>query len=244
MMEAKADPTPSLTHVFERLLVGIVTGDYPAGERLPAERQLSQSLGSSRSTLREALRKLAALRLVEAKRGSGIVVRPVRQWSFEVMPTYLMAGAPLTQGGAPSLVLELLELRRALIEQLLRMAAPRLGPGSLDDTRALAAAAWEARDDMATFIKRDFEALRGLAGAAGMYPVQWLLNTIAGVWMQLAGGVSGPANVPSDYLSTYMQTASALERNDADQACRILGAYLDVHDGRIRALLTGKGKRS
>src|ERR1700712_4786884 len=80
--------------VFERLLRDIVRGVHPSGTRLPAERELSRQLGASRPTLREALRRLGEWNLVEPRRGSGVVVRPYRDWSIEVIGGYLRYGKP------------------------------------------------------------------------------------------------------------------------------------------------------
>ena len=66
--------------VFEKLLSDIISGVYAAGVRLPPERELSRQLSTSRPTLREALRRLDEWNLVEPRRGSGIVVRPYRDW--------------------------------------------------------------------------------------------------------------------------------------------------------------------
>ena len=85
-------PVPTGTaieNVFETLLADIVRGTYVAGSRLPAERELARILGASRPTLREALRRLGEYNLVEPRRGSGVVVRPWREWSLEVLPGYL-----------------------------------------------------------------------------------------------------------------------------------------------------------
>src|SRR5215468_7523027 len=91
---AKAHPTPSLAAVFERLVGDIVSATYPPGARLPAERDLARNLGASRPTLREALRRLGEWGLIEARRGSGVVVRGLRDWSFDVLPTYIRRGDP------------------------------------------------------------------------------------------------------------------------------------------------------
>src|SRR6185503_10698967 len=92
----KTDPnaTTAIDQVFEKLLSDIVSGAHPAGSRLPAERELSRQLGASRPTLREALRRLGEWNLVEPRRGSGVVVRPYRDWSIEVLPAYLRWGRP------------------------------------------------------------------------------------------------------------------------------------------------------
>lgn len=50
----------------------IVNGQYPAGARLPAERELAQQLGISRPSLREALIALEIDGTIEIRMGSGI----------------------------------------------------------------------------------------------------------------------------------------------------------------------------
>src|SRR5512139_3301210 len=92
---AKLDPTTTaIDAVFEKLLCDIVSGAHPPGSRLPAERELSRQVGASRPTLREALRRLGEWNLVEPRRGSGVVVRPYRDWSIEVIGAYLRYGKP------------------------------------------------------------------------------------------------------------------------------------------------------
>jgi hypothetical protein len=113
---ANAEPTgtTAIDAVFEKLLSDIVGGVHPAGARLPAERELSRQLGASRPTLREALRRLGEWHLVEPRRGSGVVVRPYRDWSIEVLAGYMRYGKP-APGQAPitRILLDMLSLRRA-----------------------------------------------------------------------------------------------------------------------------------
>lgn len=54
---------------LEQILQVIRLGLVPAGERLPAERELADRLGISRVTLREVLRVLSDQNLVESRRG-------------------------------------------------------------------------------------------------------------------------------------------------------------------------------
>ncbi|MDF3299814.1 FadR/GntR family transcriptional regulator [Streptomyces tropicalis] len=63
---------------LEQILQVVRLGLVPAGERLPAERELAERLGISRVTLREVLRVLQDQGLVEARRGryGGTFVRP------------------------------------------------------------------------------------------------------------------------------------------------------------------------
>lgn len=52
----------------------VVERSVAAGEKLPGELELSQSLGVSRATLREAIRELSARGVLEVRRGSGTFV--------------------------------------------------------------------------------------------------------------------------------------------------------------------------
>ena len=52
----------------------IVRGDLQAGQRLPAERDLAAQLGLSRPSLREAIRALIALNILESRHGEGTFV--------------------------------------------------------------------------------------------------------------------------------------------------------------------------
>lgn len=215
---------------MDRLLVAIVSGTYPPGSRLPPERDLAPSLGASRATLREAFRQLDGMHLISARRGSGVTVRPLRDWSIEVLPLYLAAGAPYSAGGVVELAKEMMTLRRELVLTMLRMIAPRLAPGALANARALAAHAWDAHEDLGEFSTREMAALQEVGAAAQVLPTQWLLNTLTSVYVRCAKLMPGPASVPKDYLDVFLATAAALEAQDATRACALMGAYYERSD--------------
>jgi GntR family transcriptional repressor for pyruvate dehydrogenase complex len=56
-------------HVADRLVTAIALGEFVPGQRLPSERDLASTLGVSRTTVREALQRLAAIGYVEVRRG-------------------------------------------------------------------------------------------------------------------------------------------------------------------------------
>src|SRR6478672_7349150 len=88
-----AEAASAGTALFERMLRDIVSGVYTSGTRLPPERDLAITLGASRPTLREVLRRLSEWGLVEIRHGSGVAVRPRRDWSLRALPAYLRYGA-------------------------------------------------------------------------------------------------------------------------------------------------------
>lgn len=66
--------------VIESLLSVIESGRYAPGSRLPAEEELAVETGASRLTVREAVRVLAAQRVLDVRQGRGTFVNPVDKW--------------------------------------------------------------------------------------------------------------------------------------------------------------------
>lgn len=60
--------------IIDELRMRIASGQYPRGSRLPTERELAATFGVSAPTVREALRALSAMGIVEVRHGSGSYV--------------------------------------------------------------------------------------------------------------------------------------------------------------------------
>src|SRR5699024_8749499 len=60
--------------IGEQLLEMIRNGDYPVGTKLPTDAQLSDQYGVGRHTMREAIRRLVELGLVERRQRAGTTV--------------------------------------------------------------------------------------------------------------------------------------------------------------------------
>lgn len=93
---ASADETASGTHLprwprrpqrLATAVVGdladrIVVGEFAAGAPLPGEPVLCDRFGVSRITIREAVKALEAMRLVEVRQGAGTTVRGREEWNL------------------------------------------------------------------------------------------------------------------------------------------------------------------
>lgn len=67
-----AEPRRLYQQIAERLRALLSAGAFPAGSRLPAERDLAQQLGVSRPSVREALIALEVEGWIEVRLGSGV----------------------------------------------------------------------------------------------------------------------------------------------------------------------------
>jgi DNA-binding FadR family transcriptional regulator len=93
--------------VKTQLLRAIESGDYKPGEQLPSERELGEMLGVSRVSVREAIRALEAIGLVEVFQGRGCFVSrgPVDRFPRTLLSWLHLHGSE---------VIELIKVRAAL----------------------------------------------------------------------------------------------------------------------------------
>lgn len=121
-----------------RLRERIARGELQPGDRLPGERELAESLGVHRGSLREALRQLERLRLVATRPGSGTRVLDPQHASFDLI------GEQLRADPDGRWLRDLLELRELVSSGALRLLLERDRPSPVapeDVARALDAIA-------------------------------------------------------------------------------------------------------
>lgn len=133
-MQASFKPLPRAETAVdgcERVLrQKILQGEIKPGERLPPERQMADAFGVNRVTLRGALGRLVAARLLRVRQGRGYEVLDFQRSGGPGLLSSLLQLAAEQDALAP-VVEDLLLVRRhlaaALIERLIQQAAPPLG---------------------------------------------------------------------------------------------------------------------
>nr|WP_051800161.1 GntR family transcriptional regulator [Catenuloplanes japonicus] len=149
---ATASPTAALSRpsghrrvtasqgILRALRADIATGRLTPGSRLPTERDLAAFYAVSQPTVREAVRGLEALGLVESRHGSGVYVRENRQdfVSTSVEVLLQMQQAKMT---------EVFHVRRALGRYSAELACAN-APDSLVDAMAGALERIQAAEDV------------------------------------------------------------------------------------------------
>src|SRR3954465_12414492 len=105
--------------VFSALLEALLSGRYAAGEKLPTQRALAADLGVTMSSLREALKRLEQMGLVEVRHGAAVRVRDRRRHGgLDVLAHVLLRG-----GGVDADVLgDVLEARSLMLRELAGLA--------------------------------------------------------------------------------------------------------------------------
>jgi DNA-binding FadR family transcriptional regulator len=115
----------AVDQAFHGLRGMIADGRLVAGQRIPPEGDLCEELGVSRGSLREAVRMLAALGVIEPRHGSGTYVSALRPEDIVGSLSLTVDLLPLTG------LLEMYEIRRVLEAHAAAQAAARMSPDSL-----------------------------------------------------------------------------------------------------------------
>lgn len=119
--------------VADQIQSRILEGQLRPGDRLPSERELADELSVNRSSVREALKKLEQLRLVQIHQGSGIRVCRLEEASFDLVRSIVLRDGRLDRRWLG----DLLELRTALLPGILRLALERATSKERDEVAAL-----------------------------------------------------------------------------------------------------------
>src|SRR3990172_4430983 len=136
---------PLASEVVRRLIDAILTQRMSPGDRLPSERKLAEMLGAGRSVVREALKPLSILGLVEVRQGdgtyltspdSGLLVRAI-EWG-------LLLGTHEA--------LDLVEARCHLEEVVAELAASRRNDRHVEELYALLTQMKASQDDIEQFV--------------------------------------------------------------------------------------------
>ena len=164
-MKRSTENRGSPERLADVLLARVFRGEYPAGSRLPPERQLAAELGVDRTTLRMALKQLQRMNLLVARQGSGIEVLDYREHGGLEVLAAIFALDDLPLEG--SFIVEALDF---WVEVFGMTAAKAIGRMSLDDLRQverLLDRAIAAAGDPATLVEALIELTDEIARLSG-----------------------------------------------------------------------------
>lgn len=169
-MFTKIEPPGLLRKIVDQVKQNIASGNLKKGDKLPSERQMSEMFGLSRATIREAIKALNTLGIIECSHGSGNYISSNLSNSL-TEPLSIMF---MLEGGHPG---HTLELRRAIEFAAAGSAARNIEETELARLRALCDCI-EASTDENEKARYDFQFHREIARASGNPLLIVLLNAV------------------------------------------------------------------
>jgi GntR family transcriptional regulator, transcriptional repressor for pyruvate dehydrogenase complex len=213
--------------VFRRLVADVLSGRHATGERLPPQRALAAELGVNMASVREGVKRLEQLRLVETRHGDGMRVRDWRaQGGLDVLVHAVGEGGALD----PALAREVFEGRRLLLAEASALAAERRTPEHAALLAELARGLAGARDDL-TAQGLDFAFMATVIEASGNLVFSLIANSIRDVY--LARLDLFRAIVTGRDELDYAAVADAISASDAPAARAAMAALARGQEARL-----------
>jgi GntR family transcriptional repressor for pyruvate dehydrogenase complex len=210
----------------------ILAGELQAHQRLPPERELAEMLGVSRPTLREAVRALTVLNILESRHGEGTFVTSLD-------PVLLAEPIDFVLRVDPSVVYSLTEARSFLEVGGAGLAAERITAEELEELEGLATAYERAVDDVEACIALDAEFHRRVVRSSRNLILISFLESLNALSLESRHQTARNPGRRRETIGYHRRLIAALRAQDVDQARKIMLVHLqDV----ARALKEETGK--
>lgn len=216
---SKQDKVNISERVADSLRSSILQGEVEPGQRLPSERSLAEKFNVTRTTLREALKKLEQLKLVGMRQGQGITVRDFKTASMDLLSYLLSMDGKLDE----QLMHNVLEARVLLVTEVTRLAALRANKQEIAQLEESLEALLHCKN-IREYQLLDFEFYRLLAVASHNLVYALLMNTIKHIHsanVDLFLGITVDTEV-----TAQSAIVEAVKQGNAVSAAGVAQAYL------------------
>lgn len=217
--------------VVERLNAKIRSGELKSGDRLPTERALAESMGVSRTVIREAIRIMAANNVLEIRDGCSYV----RQLSFDE----IVANISGTIIPDEISMLEIMEVRTVLEDYIVKKAAENITPEQVNELQ-------EAIDKMAKMMDegdngsiQESAFHRGLAEATGnsaLKSIYVLCEDLLSSTQHDTWRVAKKMGMPNTAVADHQAILDAIREGNSNRAEILMQAHMDYAYQNLKRL--------
>lgn len=213
----------SISEEIARQIMDLISnGDLKPGDHLPSERELCKNFGASRSSLREALRCLSIVGVLDARVGEGTsVASDGEKFLRKIIEWRLMTERHDVEN--------LLEVRMALEGVSAADTALNGTPEQIEKLRILLTRMHAVIKDEKAFAALDLEFHVTLANASGNALISDLISLVRN---QLMKALHKVLVVPHALPLTHQEHTAiveAIERHDPEAARTAMRAHLEAH---------------
>jgi len=220
--------------IADRIRVLILDGTFSAGRPLPGERVLAARFGVSRGSIRDAVRMLETIGLVESRHGQGTFAR-------ELDVSRLVAPLASVLTYRHDLRDELLDLRRMFEPAVARAAAARVTDDDLADLQRIVDTQRRKIKSGGSTIVEDTAFHAVLARATRNRAVMRIMGALNDLLVDSRARTLKQKGRPERSIAGHEAVVAALRRRDPDAAARAMHTHID----QIAELMqTGHGNGS
>jgi len=216
--------------VAEQIRNSIFGGFLRPGQRLPSERDLAEQFDVTRTTLREALKKLESLKLIFIRHGDrATVLDYMRHGSLDILADLLSRKDKLNTG----LIENVMEGRVIIGAEVTRLAARRRTDDDLLNLDEAIVALESALHDEDPYREAEFEFFHVLATTSHNVFFVLLLNSIRKLYLANPETFQPLLGVPEETLQNHREVVDAVRRQEADAAVNTVRTFLEAGMQRV-----------
>jgi GntR family transcriptional repressor for pyruvate dehydrogenase complex len=220
--------------ICKKMVSHLIRGDWREAERIPPERELCQKLGVGRASLREALKALEIMGMIETRLGDGTYV--CNRSDFLARPLLWAI-----TGSSESEANELIEARKLIEGELVGLAAERATAEELKHIGEYIDRMQQTLASPEEFLKSDVDFHMAIAKAAHnriLLNALMLIRNLMRDWIRTTIPLKGVAEVA---LQQHKNIFLALTKKNKSKASSLMWTHLDDMGHYLRVAQEGKG---
>jgi len=209
----------TVERIVENLISMIKEGSLAEGDKLPPERQLCEKIGVSRPILREALKALQVMNIIDIRQGAGAYVKSLE-------PGEVVEHLDIVFHLDSSLYRDLYEARGLLESDVAALAAERISGEELDALeRNIRDAAADINNEEA-FFSRDLELHEMILKAAGnrVFPV--FMRSVTKLALVYRKKTNALPNIRHNTIRDHEAILAALKARDGEAARKAMAEHI------------------
>jgi GntR family transcriptional repressor for pyruvate dehydrogenase complex len=215
--------------IIARLLTMIKEGQLQPGTKLPPERELAEAMQVSRPSLREALRALSIMNVIEIRQGDGTYITSLE-------PELLVEHLDFVFSLSDSTIIELFEARKIVEVGLAAMAAQRITDEEIATLEESLANSIENVQDHTLFLKADVELHETIVEAARNLFLKRFMGSIYNLGHASRARTVEIPGVVEQVVEDHRAIVNALKVRDPERARQAMLQHLNNVEARLLML--------
>jgi len=210
----------------------IMNGTITPGSKLPPEREMAETFSVNRATVREALRKLENLDLVEIRHGDGLYAKNyLESGNFDLIK------AALNLDKGKEIILNILEARSYVVPQMAYMAAQRRTSTDLEELQQVI-----SNEDL-SMLERDIKVHQLIVRATHNLLCTIGLNFFNQIFRDYGYLYFDNKKNVERSRKFHQEIYEAIKKKQAGAARRIMQEVLLYAEEAVKKSLTGKQRK-
>jgi len=216
--------------ILTRLLDLIKERELRPGDKLPPERELATMMNVSRPSLREALRALSIMNIIEIRQGDGTYVSSLE-------PDLLVEHLDFIFALDDSTFLQLFEARKIVEVGIVALAAERITDEEVAEMEECLHAAANSVDDPVAFLQADLDLHNAITRAARNPILSRVMTSISQLGLASRSRTTAIPGVVHDTVEDHRNIVSALKAHNPEAAQQAMLIHLNNVESRLERLV-------